>query len=42
MAMTGLDAVVQLIQIVLLVLLVAQNVALRARLDAIQKKLDAK
>ena len=42
MAMEGLDAAVQLLQVVLLILVVAQNVGLRARVDAIGKKLDAK
>jgi hypothetical protein len=40
--MIGIDATVQLIQTVLLVLLVAQNVSLRAGIDAVDKKLDGK
>jgi hypothetical protein len=42
MAMTGLDAAVQLLQMVLLILIVAQNVTLRTRIDATSKKLDGK
>jgi hypothetical protein len=40
MAGTGLDAIVQLIQTVLLVLLVAQNVGIRQQITAMEKKMD--
>jgi hypothetical protein len=40
MPTTGLDAIVQLIQTVLLVLLVAQNVTLRQQITALEKKID--
>jgi len=37
-----LDATVQLIQLVILVFLVAMNANIRAKLEAIQKKLDGR